>query len=314
MDEFIRESGFLQSFIDAVPSLLFIVDRDVRVLHVNRAASKVAGSEKEIILMRRGGDILHCINAQETPEGCGHGQLCSDCVIRNSVNTAFSGEPIYGETAAMELNRDGNTNDVYFNVAATPFTYKNNRFVLLVLDDITKQKKAYEALDRANQLLERQATTDPLTGIINRLKFDEMLMKEISRSKRHKVPLSLVMFDIDHFKIINDTFGHHIGDSVLQQLTTHIGKHMRKHDYFARWGGEEFMILLTHNTRETATQFTETLRSEIEELRIRGQQRVTCSFGVTQLNDEDDVFSIAKRADEALYKAKAAGRNCVVTF
>jgi diguanylate cyclase (GGDEF)-like protein len=314
MKDFIKESGFLQNFIDAVPSLLFIVDRDVRILHVNRAASRVVGPDKEIVLMKKGGDILHCIYAQETPEGCGHGQLCGDCVIRNSVNKAYNGESVNGETASMELSMDGNLSDVYFNVATTPFSYRDNRFVLLVLDDVTMQKKTFEALNRANELLERQAMTDPLTGIINRMKFDEMLMKEISRSKRHKIPLSLVMFDIDHFKIINDTFGHHIGDAVLQQLATHISTHVRKHDYFARWGGEEFMILLTHNTRETAAQFTETLRSAIEELRIRGHQRITCSFGVTQLNDDDDVFSIAKRADEAMYKAKAAGRNRVVTL
>jgi diguanylate cyclase (GGDEF)-like protein len=153
--------------------------------------------------------------------------------------------------------------------------------------------------------------TDPLTGIYNRLKFDEMLMKEISRSKRHKIPLSLVMFDIDHFKTINDTCGHHIGDAVLQQLTAHISKHVRKHDYFARWGGEEFMILLTHNALETAARFAEHLRAEVEALRIRGLQRITSSFGVAQLNDGDDIFSLTKRTDEALYKAKASGRNRV---
>lgn len=153
--------------------------------------------------------------------------------------------------------------------------------------------------------------TDPLTGIYNRLKIDEMLMKEISRSRRHGIPLSLVMFDIDHFKTINDTFGHHIGDTVLQQLTAHIAKHVRKHDYFARWGGEEFMILLTHNTLETAVCFAEHLRAEIEALRIRGLQRITCSFGVAELTNGDDIFSLTKRTDEALYRAKASGRNRV---
>jgi hypothetical protein len=261
MENFIRESDFLQSVIDAVPSLLFIVDRDVRILHVNRAASRVVGPEKEIILMKRGGDILHCIYAQETPEGCGHGQRCADCVIRNSVYRAFDGEAVYGETAEMKLSHDGNISNACFSVTTTPFTYKNNRLVFMVLDDITKIRETYEELNRAYQLLERQATTDPLTGIINRLKFDEMLTKEINRSKRHKISLSLVMFDIDYFKIINDTFGHHIGDAVLQQLASHIAAKMRQHDYFARWGGDEFMILLTHSTLETAVQFTENLRA-----------------------------------------------------
>jgi diguanylate cyclase (GGDEF)-like protein len=196
-------------------------------------------------------------------------------------------------------------------VTATAFSHENYTFSLLALDDITAQKKTEEALSKANQLLEQQAMTDPLTGIYNRLKIDEMLMKEISRSRRHKIPLSLVMFDIDHFKTINDTFGHHIGDTVLQQLATHIAKHVRKHDYFARWGGEEFMILLTHNTLDTAVDFAENLRAEIEALRIRGLQRITCSFGVAELMDGDDIFSLTKRTDDALYKAKASGRNRV---
>lgn len=445
MAALINDPEFLQSFIDAVPSLLFVVDRDVRVIHVNQAAARTIGPDRDMILLKRGGDILHCINALETPEGCGHGSKCPDCVIRNSVGRASDGEAVLRRPVAMHLRQKEQIEDVYFDVTATPLTYKGTTLVLLVLDDVTGQKKvekalidsdnrlrnimsvmgegvlvldevgrltsmnpeaerllgwkeselagrnfhqlvhslkadgsihpeedcevlksircgrpyfveedvlirkdgtmlsvsfacnpirdnenitgsvaafhditkikqAYEALSRANQLLERQATTDPLTGIYNRLKFDEVLMKEISRARRHGIPLALVMFDIDHFKVINDTCGHHIGDMVLQQLTANVTRNVRKHDYFARWGGEEFMILLTHNTAETALHFTEMLRSEVEALRIRGSQRITCSFGVTQMNEGDDIFSLTKRADDALYKAKSAGRNRVETL
>ncbi len=311
MNDFVKDSTFLQKLIDAVPAMLFIVDYDVRIIHLNRAASQVVGSAKEKVLMKRGGEILHCLHANATAEGCGGSQWCTECVIRNSVYRAFEGQDVCGEAAEMELSYDGSVECVFFSVTTTAFSHDNNTFVLLVLDNVTTQKKTEEALKKANQLLEQQATTDPLTGIYNRLKFDQMLMKEISRSKRHKIPLSLVMFDIDHFKTINDTCGHHIGDAVLQQLTAHISKHVRKHDYFARWGGEEFMILLTHNALETAALFAEHLRAETEALWIRGQQRITCSFGVAQLNDDDDVFSLTRRTDDALYKAKASGRNRV---
>jgi len=311
MSDFVGDSSFLQKLIDAVPAMLFIVDHDVRIIHLNRAASKLVGSSKEKVLMTIGGEILHCIYANETPEGCGRSQHCPECVIRNSVHNAFAGQAVYGETAAMKLSHDGRIDDVFFSVTTTPFSHENSAFALLILDDISAQKKIEEALSKANELLEQQAMTDPLTGIYNRLKFDEMFMKEISRSKRHKIPFSLVMFDIDHFKTINDTCGHHIGDTVLQQLTAHISQHVREHDCFARWGGDEFVILLTHNSLETAARFAENLRAEIEALWIRGLQRITCSFGVAQLNDDDDIFSLTKRADEALYKAKASGRNRV---
>ena len=311
MNEYVKDSAFLQGLIDALPAVLFMVDDDVRIVLLNRAASKVVGSTQEDVLMQKGGEVLHCICASESPEGCGHAQDCPECVIRNSVYKAFAGQAVYGEAAQMKLSRDGLIDDVFFSVTATPFSYGKSNFALLVLHDITEQKKTEEALNMAKELLERQATTDPLTGIFNRLKFDECLIKEMSRSRRHGIPLSLVMFDIDHFKNINDTSGHHVGDAVLQQLTAHVSKHVRQHDYFARWGGEEFMVLLTHNTLETAMRFAEHLRSEIENLQMRGTQKITCSFGVAQLEDADDVFSFTKRTDEALYRAKTAGRNCV---
>ncbi|TAN39336.1 MAG: diguanylate cyclase [Nitrospirae bacterium] len=314
MKDFIRESEFLQTLVDAVPSLLFIVDRDVRIFHYNRAAAQLLEKDRETVLMSKGGDVLQCLHSYESPGGCGGTEACSGCTIRNSVGGAFVDQQTAGEPTAMKILRNGTVEDVIFMVTTVPLNYKDERYALLVLDDVTKQKKTEEELLMVNKLLEHQAVTDPLTGIYNRLKFDEMLMNEINRSKRHKLPLSLVMFDIDHFKKVNDTYGHHIGDAVLQQLTSHISRGIRKHDCFARWGGEEFMIMLTHNTLEAAMHFTEHIRKEIEELRIRGLQKITCSFGVTQLNEQDDIFSFTKRADDALYRAKSRGRNRVETL
>jgi len=314
MNTFIRDAEFLQTFIDAVPSLLFVVDCDVRIIHVNHAASRAIGPQRDLVFMKRGGDILRCMYALQTPEGCGHGSNCPDCAIRNSVDKAFNGESVFREPVAMRVKSREQINDVYFNITATPLTYKDTSLVVLVLDDVTGQKKVEKALSRANQLLELQATTDPLTGIYNQRTFEEVLMKEISRSRRHHIPLSLVMFDIDHFTVINDTCGQDVGDMVLQQLAAHIANSLRKHDYFVRWGGGEFMILLTHNTLATAVHFTEIIRSEVEALKIEGCQGVTCSFGVTQMEEGDDIFSLTKRVDDALYNAKAAGRNRVETL
>ncbi len=173
-----------------------------------------------------------------------------------------------------------------------------------------ERKRAAAELKRLNELLERQATTDPLTGILNRLKFNHTLSAEIQRSKRYSIPLSLIMFDIDHFKNINDSHGHHMGDKVLREIVDLVKENIRVHDFFARWGGEEFMIMATNTKQDNARLLAEHLRLMIGRHHIQGVGRVTCSFGVAQLiNDTED--QLTQRVDHALYQAKANGRDRV---
>ena len=173
-----------------------------------------------------------------------------------------------------------------------------------------ERKRAAAELKRLNELLERQATTDPLTGILNRLKFNHTLNAEIQRSKRYAVPLSLIMFDIDHFKNINDSHGHHMGDKVLREIVDLVKENIRVHDLFARWGGEEFMIMATNTEQNNARLLAEHLRLMIGQHHIQGVGSVTCSFGVAQLiNDTED--QLTQRVDHALYQAKAKGRDRV---
>ncbi len=173
-----------------------------------------------------------------------------------------------------------------------------------------ERKKVAEELKRLNGLLEHRAATDPLTGILNRLKFNDMLSAEIQRSKRYDTPLSLIMFDIDRFKDINDSHGHHAGDKVLCEIVDLVKEHLRGPDFFARWGGEEFMIIATNTGQDNARILAENLRLMIGQHHIQGVGRVTCSFGVTQFtNDTEDQFT--QRVDRALYQAKALGRDRV---
>jgi diguanylate cyclase (GGDEF)-like protein len=173
-----------------------------------------------------------------------------------------------------------------------------------------ERKRAAEELKQLNELLEHQATTDPLTGILNRLKFNNTLNAEIQRSKRYANPLSLIMFDIDHFKNINDSCGHHVGDKVLCEIVGLVNKNIRVHDFFARWGGEEFMILATNTEQGNARLLAENLRILIGRHHIQGVGIVTCSFGVAQLID-DTADLLTQRVDRALYQAKAHGRDRV---
>ena len=179
------------------------------------------------------------------------------------------------------------------------------------LRDITDRKKATDELKRLNGLLACQATTDELTGIPNRSKFNESLSKEILRSKRFRLPLSVIIFDIDNFKKINDTYGHNTGDCALQYLTGLVAKVMRKHDLFARWGGEEFLIMVTNTEQHGAELYAERLRLMIEKFDIPEVGYLTCSFGVAEYAPDDTDDVLINRADQALYRAKAGGKNRV---
>jgi diguanylate cyclase (GGDEF)-like protein len=154
-----------------------------------------------------------------------------------------------------------------------------------------------------------QATTDPLTGLHNRLKLGPSLVGEIERVGRYNTSLSLVLFDIDHFKKINDTYGHVVGDQVLVQLSRFVPTLIRSMDLLARWGGEEFLILLPGSDGPMAFQIAEKLREAIGTLVFEEVGSITCSFGVTQYAAGESAAQFIARADGALYRAKADGRN-----
>lgn len=148
------------------------------------------------------------------------------------------------------------------------------------------------------------AMHDHLTKIYNRQKFDESLMWEIENKKRYQEPFSLILIDIDRFKNVNDTYGHMIGDLVLISLSSLIGKNLRANDIFARWGGEEFIILLPHTTADQARIKATELRALVEHYTNEKLPNITISLGVTEYGDTDTSDSALQRLDEALYKAK----------
>jgi diguanylate cyclase (GGDEF)-like protein/PAS domain S-box-containing protein len=170
--------------------------------------------------------------------------------------------------------------------------------------DITERKK----LENALQIM---AVTDKLTGTCNRQRFDEILLSEMERSRRYNISLSMIIFDIDLFKRVNDTYGHQRGDGVLQEIARIVKENIRKTDHFCRWGGEEFIVLSPETELANAAGVAEKLRILIAEHPFEGIPRQTISFGVTQFHTEDTATSLVKRADDALYRAKGKGRNRV---
>lgn len=165
-----------------------------------------------------------------------------------------------------------------------------------------------EALIQEKETL---AITDPLTGISNRLQFTRVLDDEAARKRRNSTPMALIMFDIDHFKRVNDTWGHNTGDAVLKEIARIVSAGIRASDVFARWGGEEFVLLLRDNDCKAARIVAEKLRQQIEWHPFPIIGNLTCSFGVTAWQPDDDEAGFLARADKALYASKAAGRNQV---
>ncbi|XPF96000.1 diguanylate cyclase [Colwellia sp. RE-S-Sl-9] len=186
----------------------------------------------------------------------------------------------------------------------------------VTLENIIRIKA--EELEKANKELkekmievERISNTDPLTGIANRKKFEADLKKEISRADRYSHPLALVIFDIDFFKRVNDTLGHKAGDNVLRKMTQLVSDNIRGIDFFARWGGEEFVLILPCRALKHAIMVSEKLRMLISQYEIEPDLFITCSFGVTEYGKGDTIESLFHRVDKALYRAKDLGRNKV---
>ena len=162
------------------------------------------------------------------------------------------------------------------------------------------------------------ANTDMLTGLLNRRAFMEKIRQEISRTQREKRPLSLIMADIDHFKRINDAYGHQAGDLVLQRFAEQLTASTRPYDFTGRYGGEEFIVCLPGTGRSGAGSIAERIRRQTEDMEIMlpdesGPIRITASFGTASHEEGPrvDVDLLIKRADEALYRAKRGGRNRV---
>lgn len=161
------------------------------------------------------------------------------------------------------------------------------------------------------KLLEIASKTDKLTQLFNRGKLDEYLEDEYNKYQRHKSTFSIIMIDIDNFKSVNDTYGHHIGDSVLIEIADILKNQTRKIDTVGRWGGEEFLIVCLETTKNGAILLAEKLRKRVENFTFNVVKRRTISLGVAEIEDNDTIATLLERADINLYKAKKNGKNKV---
>ncbi len=192
-----------------------------------------------------------------------------------------------------------------FTIQVNPLSTDKKSFAI-TLTDITDIKLE-------SQQYYHNATHDTLTKIYNRAYYLDKITNEIEQYRRHKGAFCIILLDIDNFKKFNDNYGHIKGDEVLIALSSTINKSIRKSDTFARWGGEEFIVLLEQTTIDKAELIAENFRKMIEDIKLDNIEKITASFGVAEFGDNDCENSILKRADDALYEAKASGRNRVIS-
>ncbi|WP_374359892.1 GGDEF domain-containing protein [Pseudoduganella danionis] len=209
-------------------------------------------------------------------------------------------------------------------ISALILALRSRRLTLDALHDERNQLEARvlqrtQELMQANAKLEQLATTDPLTGIGNRRRMTEQINRELDRGRRFGHPLSLLMADIDHFKNVNDQYGHEAGDRVIVAVAKALADGVRNIDLASRFGGEEFVLLMPETSIEVATSAAERLRQEIAALEVKGDKgesiHFTISIGVAMAPPEntlDTPSTLVSRADKALYQAKEAGRNRVM--
>lgn len=194
------------------------------------------------------------------------------------------------------------------SISKDPFSATHSRIITRLLHFISV---VTSELEDANKELKRISGIDKLTQINNRLKLDEVLQYELSRSARYGTNLSVLILDIDHFKEVNDNFGHLAGDLVLTELAGILKFCVRESDTVGRWGGEEFLVILPQTSLESALTVAEKIRASVEKMEIPNVEHITCSIGAASFHKGDDCNNLLSRADMALYHAKNGGRNRV---
>ena len=211
----------------------------------------------------------------------------------------------------------GMADEMYQNVTILPLRSSTGKtdHVCLIIYDVTGVAENKRQLESANTKLQELALRDGLTGLLNRRYWESCLEREFARHQRYDNPVSLVIFDIDHFKRVNDTYGHQTGDEVIRETARITSQLVRETDFAGRYGGEEFVVLLPGTTLDGAAQFAERLRSTIERQQLDYQGSpltFTVSLGVATLADDMAGYkALLERADKALYQSKEGGRNQV---
>ncbi|MCG5052390.1 MAG: diguanylate cyclase [Myxococcales bacterium] len=282
------------------------------VTSISRITERAPGKEACLVVIY-GQDLGRKYNLESQNLVLGRSSKCDIQIDQESVSRAHS--KIMNQGKTIRIRDLGSTNGTYVNDEQIEERTLTDGDLIKIGRTIFKFLSGGNIERAYHEEIYRLTTIDGLTQIFNKRYFMESIEREIARSNRYRRDMTLVMFDIDHFKQINDTYGHLAGDQVLKSLASTIKAKIRREDLFARYGGEEFAIVLPEIDGYNAQQFAEKIRRIVEatDFFFEGTKiDVTISMGVATLDAEtSDAAALIKRADERLYEAKKAGRNCV---
>lgn len=281
-----KKESILNAVINSVQDGMIMTDDKGYVSLWNPAAVRLFGYTKDEML----GKELHELTVTDDFESMNKNGIIGD---------------LFADKKVKELKIKHKNGQVFdAEVSASTLKINDKDYFVGIFRDISDRIKAREEL-------EKLSVTDYLTNTYNRRFFVTRLEEEIERSKRTGRVFSIAMLDIDRFKTINDKYGHSIGDLVLQSITDYIKKRIRKADCLARWGGEEFMILLADTPIVNSDVLLEDLRLGISKIDIPNVDRFTGSFGVVEYAPGDTADMMIQKADSMMYEAKKCGRNCI---
>ncbi|HCX63492.1 diguanylate cyclase [Sedimentibacter sp.] len=281
-----QKESILNAVINSVQDGMIMTDDKGYVSLWNPAAVRLFGYTKDEML----GKELHELTVTDDFESMNKNGIIDD---------------LFADKKVKELKIKHKNGQVFdAEVSASTLKINDKDYFVGIFRDISDRIKAREEL-------EKLSVTDYLTNTYNRRFFVTRLEEEIERSKRTGRVFSIAMLDIDRFKTINDKYGHSIGDLVLQSITDYIKKRIRKADCLARWGGEEFMILLADTPIVNSGVLLEDLRLGISKIEIPNVDRFTGSFGVVEYAPGDTADMMIQKADSMMYEAKKCGRNCI---
>ena len=288
-----RHNIFVTSFLDSMDNIS-IITNSKKIVNINRKGLSFFGSST-IADFNASYFSVGSLFIEE--EGC----LGKHSLGKNWLQKIENNKD---DSIKVKLLNQEDKEFYYFHIKVSKIAFSTE--YLLLFHNITK------IVGETNKVI-KLAEHDALTGIYNRVKLNTLFPDFIYNANRYDKDFAVILFDIDHFKNINDTYGHNVGDSVLIELTYMIKNLLRDNDIFVRWGGEEFIIVLQVASISDASKLASRLRKNLEEHPFLHVGRVTCSFGVTEFRDGDTQMILLERADEALYEAKDNGRNRVVT-
>jgi len=297
----------MNSYSQIVQSInigIVLIDTDYRVIEWNNWMSTHSGKNKEDVDGKNIFDIYPELNRKCFTRGCK--------TVKTFGNLVFLSSKLHRYLFPFRLQ--GAYSSMFEHMQQScyliPVRNENSEIcgIMINVHDVTENAVLEKHLKELSYV-------DGLTGVYNRRTFERRLIEEFVRHKRIDSPLGIIMFDLDHFKKINDTYGHQFGDTVLQEVVQACSKKLRTEDFLARYGGEEFVCLLINQNIEQTRLVAERLRKAVEELVIKNKDtyiRPTISLGIADSEFCEDHEELLGSSDNALFKAKNAGRNCIV--